>query len=1621
MLRKRGFTVIEVVVAAGLVLLVGSTLGLLAVRSRQATTTSEAGEAAALVLRTAVMQMQESPPAWLRNNQDTYSFSPADIAALLNRVQNITYNDPSLYSVRVERTNQGNGNAEYTFNVCLRPAGDNICLQQVVYASSTLNQYTPPPPGSPAAPPPSGRATLTLSVVGPAGGAADIRVEEPAQNHTFSRYGLFNLGVSPGQVIVRASPTTDQRYSYAPNIPEHRFQAVAGRGYAHSVNYTCQTGALSLRVVPPNGVSSVQDNVVRLSPGGQEVANMAIVPYLRPQSYTLEAATLRVGNYSYAPSYSPSQEFSVQPCTTATRSVSYRAVTGALAVNINRPAGMSAPASVGVSGPDASMPRTLTSSALIGNLVPGEYRITPQDVLEEGVRYRGSVSPASTVEVEVERETAATVQYRPVSGRLTIQVNAARTPQPTPRVAVQRGSQLIHSINRYGTVTLDDQAPGTYTLQASPVQGDLYTFLPSPSTLTVNLEAGDRLERAMEYAPIDGALRITHNLPGGATPSVRVNGQSVSFTGAQATVPYLSVGSHLVTADPIRIGPYTYAPEPASASVAVRAGQTAEHALNFVRMQGIVRVTLRGLPPGASPDATLYTPAGAYMLNRSGTLEYREAPTGDYRVSANDVVHNAITYRATVSPATATLNAGETLSFDVNYQPINALLQIGLNGLPGGVEGNVRVVRNGGGFAQTITASSSLVVPQGAYTITAQHVERTESTPYGALIFTYAPTPANQSLSVAAGENRSVSITYERQAGVVRVVVENPAGAPAPITVSGPGGFSRNLSAGPGRSTAILEGIPTGRYSATGPPFMADGYTYRAVPASVSGTLAHNDTLSLTLTYAPATGRARVSVSAPSGMPTPTLILYDGENNEVGRFSGLEHTFNNLVPGGYTLRGLQVNDANGFPYIMAERTLRVSAGNETAVSAQYVKQSAFVNLQLEGVPGGATPSITLSGGGGSYTFSSAGRYEVRLGSYNLSAAPINHGGYTYTPVVLPGSSIAATSPGSTYSATVRYVEHSGTVTIDVSGLPAGATSQIRLTSRTTTLTQSCGNGACNFTRVPLGSYAVTVQDYSGNPYSYRGTPTPGTATLAAPGDTQTVAANFAPITGALSLSVSGPGGSPSVVVRNSSGAVVYTLSGIHSNHLVPNLPPGTYRIEPSSYQHGGYTYAAPAVNVSVVAGQTTPASAAYTATTGRLRVITTGLPIAPNFSIFGPQNLTVSSADQSFEVRPGVYTAAPNTRDRDMGEGIIYRYRAGLNLVGQGEIWGATQLAPDTYRWGQRDAYPGGWVNAAANQLVGVYGCIENRSNHNAQLGIHERLSDDSGPIWTASGWQQGLWVAPGQNVCISTTLRVSNRSGVRVRPFLNIDGPWSGVGGEVTVRDLRIALIGEGPSARVAAGETATMYVHYSGTGSVVLNIHRTSANAPINVWFNGTRYTAPGRYVINYLNPGRYPLQSHTTYNHGIAFHPSGPNEVWLGWNEQTVPVDIVYTPENRAALNLSVVKAYYGSDNRFLNSAPPALTLLQSGQPYRTVGVGSHLLSIFPGHAYSLDRPVGYEVEFAASCGWIGFFFVCWERLYWRLDSVRGLPLTPSAGEVYSAQAIWRGKRCYQSGLSWVCDLY
>jgi hypothetical protein len=212
------------------------------------------------------------------------------------------------------------------------------------------------------------------------------------------------------------------------------------------------------------------------------------------------------------------------------------------------------------------------------------------------------------------------------------------------------------------------------------------------------------------------------------------------------------------------------------------------------------------------------------------------------------------------------------------------------------------------------------------------------------------------------------------------------------------------------------------------------------------------------------------------------------------------------------------------------------------------------------------------------------------------------------------------------------------------------------------------------------------------------------------------------------------------------------------------------------------------------------------------------------------------------------------------------------------------------------------------------------------------------------------------------------------------------------------------GGTVRVVAGQTTTMHVRYIGTSSVVLNISRTSANAPINVRFNGTQYTAPGRYVINYLNPGWYPLESSTTYNHGIAFHPYGANEVWLRWSEQTVQVDVVYAPENRAVLQIRVEGWYIYNDPHFANNPPNQLWLLQNGSNYRHLLPGWHSLTLTPGMYYSLNQGVGYEYTFR--CEGVG----CFDSWRWRLVLVERLPLGGvQAGEVYTARVVWKAVRC------------
>jgi len=1245
---RKGFALIEVIIATGLVLLVGASLTTLLIRSETSARTSEAAEAATLFARTMVLQVRDALPEWLPSaDNSTTTLTQNQIANILGQMPRVTFSSPDLYDAQVTRTSTAGGLANFTARVCVRQGGQPVCVTTNFHAPAS-SAYVPPSEGAPT-PPPSGRAVVTLSITGPDGGTADVTLSD--QNgpvRTYTSYGVYTQEVAPGGVWVTARNTANNRYTYLADPRSVATTLIAGTSRSISVAYTCATGAADFTVIPPRG-QSLPSGTVTLQPGNTDVSRGGLVPYLPPQQYTVNAQDVRSGGYTYSATVSPSPSFTVTPCQTQSLTVAYEAVTGALRVEISKPQGMSADPQVRVTGPDPSLPRTLTRTATLENLVPGQYAISPEDVLDDGVRFRGSASPANPT-VQAGQTATSQVTYAPVSAKLTVVLRAGGQNYPSPQVSLQ-GPGLNQALTAYNTYTFGDRAPGDYTLRASPVQDSLYTYAPTPLEQTVALVAGDRKTVTLTYGPTTGALRVSvTGLPQGATPRVSLNGNALTFDGAgQATVPYLTPGSHTLTAENVSHGGYVYAPSPANASVSVQAGSLATQTVTYTRLQGTVTVAVSGLPTGVVPDATLTLPDGSTRaINQSDTTTFTGMPTGSYTLTARDVTSGGITYRATVSPTSGTLTNGGSLNFTVRYEAQNGILDVRISGLLSGVNANVSVT-GPSGYARTLTRGEQLQVPPGSYTVSAQPVTANLNTPHGALIYTFNPSPsAPQTVQVQAGGTTTVEITYTKASGNVSLTVSNPSSANAQVTLTGPGGFNKATSAPPGTNTYTFSDIPAGDYTASGQDIVSGGYTYKATPAT--GTLSTGGTLSLNLSYSAATGKVAVTVTAPQGMPTPTVRLKDGQKNEVGRFTGTNYTFDNLLPGTYTVDPDPVTDNAGFIYKADPVSVNVTAGQTASASVLYVKQSAFVQVNISGLPSGASPSVTLSGPK-TVTLNAPGTVELPLGTYAVSVGTVTYGGYQYVGSASP-SSFSLSLPGSVQTVNVSYQEASGSVSLQVSGLPQGASVSLTLrsTAGTPTYTKTCGNGTCAFTRIPTGTYNLTAPNYANELYDYTPTVNPTQYSLTSPSQTLNGTVAYAPTTGAVQVTVSGPSSmpSPTLTLKEGQGNVVATYSGT-GTFTTGRLRPGTYTLVASPVTDGAgfaYTPSPSSVSLTVTAGQTASTSVSYTRQAGTLRLSISGLPSGATTSvnISGPVNRAVNVGNTSgYDVvlPPGTYTVTP--------------------------------------------------------------------------------------------------------------------------------------------------------------------------------------------------------------------------------------------------------------------------------------------------------------------------------------------------------------------------------------------
>ncbi|AFD27456.1 PulJ/GspJ family protein [Deinococcus gobiensis] len=246
---------------------------------------------------------------------------------------------------------------------------------------------------------------------------------------------------------------------------------------------------------------------------------------------------------------------------------------------------------------------------------------------------------------------------------------------------------------------------------------------------------------------------------------------------------------------------------------------------------------------------------------------------------------------------------------------------------------------------------------------------------------------------------------------------------------------------------------------------------------------------------------------------------------------------------------------------------------------------ARINVSILGLPSGATPDVMIYGPDRDVNATRVSRTQtymgVDAGEYRLEARDVTYQGRKYKSSV-GGSPQRLWNTWGSINMAARYALTQGTLRIQPTGLPSGGTASVAISGPNGyTNTVNVGAGASVDTLLEAGTYTVTPANVDVGDYTYGANTY--TATVV---DSQvtTVPLNYAPITGMLTINVSGlPIGASTP--GNITGPQPRTLSLVNGSIKVPRMPPGNYTLTPEFFKNNTGEYHSEPKKFNIIAGQ----------------------------------------------------------------------------------------------------------------------------------------------------------------------------------------------------------------------------------------------------------------------------------------------------------------------------------------------------------------------------------------------------------------------------------------------------
>jgi len=690
-------------------------------------------------------------------------------------------------------------------------------------------------------------ASLVLATVGlPAYARATVRLTDGAgvTRTALSRDTVRGLSAGDYRLTTDPVETTDGRFEARPNEQIVRLEAEQMATASFAFERALGTLTVTVAGLPAGSEAGIQ----LAGPGGfrDQVDATRTLTGLSLGLYTANAARVRFGGFSYEPDATVRDVLftAVQQRTLA---FSYRLVTGAIAVTVSGlPEGTEG--AVTVTGPDGYS-RTLTGTETITDLLPGRYELTGADRTAQGVVF--STTPSSrTVTVSASLvATPAEFVYEGGYGQLLVEVTGLPNGIDAP---VTVTGPLGYRMALTGTDTLRGLAPGSYTVSAATIFTGSSEYSPAETTQAIVVTARTDSRATVAYTETtSSSLAITiAGLPAGVNGAVLVSGPAGFATTVEGSAVLFGMkpGTYTLTAQAVSHDGFSYAVTPATRQVTLAPGSEAEVTIPYTATTGKLTVRLTGLPPDVATSITV-TGANGFSRQLVGGGTLLQLAPGFYSVSTSAINANGTLWAPTPTQRTLSVAAGSVTTHTIAFAAVNTALTVTVAGLPSGAAAAISV-SGPGGYARTITASETLSgLAAGTYTIAAAGVTH--------LGTQYLATPATQTVSLGAGDLRPVTVSYTANLGSLAIAITGlPAGTTAPVSVTGPGGYSESVGA-----TRTLANLAVGSYTITATTVSSGGTVYTPTNPSQGATVTAGSTTSRTVAF------------LPGGSVGPNLVL----------------------------------------------------------------------------------------------------------------------------------------------------------------------------------------------------------------------------------------------------------------------------------------------------------------------------------------------------------------------------------------------------------------------------------------------------------------------------------------------------------------------------------------------------------------------------------------------------------------------------------------------------------------------------------------------------------------------------------------------------------------------------